>query len=341
MLNLVLALAMALMTFFGGYTVWYVLRGRHRKQARRKAAEERAGAADGIPAEPHREGRWGVGRDSYCYPKINDAMGYEFIKIVHVDPGLLETTEPKKEQEVKEGTTVKGNTRTTVRTISPDEDPEEAIRKMEEAAYGGGADGGNPVFRNELPNSSTFGEEEGGNRKDETVSGGWRNRDTDDEFPGYTDEELNVIYANDPDLAGPPSDDDDDEDEDQDKCGDNDGDNEDGGNAEGGDGSGDDQEPAKEPAGPDADKEPEEKEPKEGEAFTPGWDQLLDEMKTIAASRKKAVRESMSILSMINDFQESDTGEEPEAAPEEPAKKTGTPEGGNDETFNEDDLFKM
>ena len=85
----------------------------------------------------------------------------------------------------------------------------------------------------------------------------------------------------------------------------------------------------------------EEKEPKEGEAFTPGWVQLLDEMKTIAASRKKAVRESMSILSMINDFQESDTGEEPEAAPEEPAKKTGTPEGGNDETFNEDDLFKM
>jgi Cobalamin biosynthesis protein CobT (nicotinate-mononucleotide:5, 6-dimethylbenzimidazole phosphoribosyltransferase) len=338
MLNLVLALAMSLMTFFGGYAVWYVLRGRHRKLARRKAAEERADAADGRPAEPRREGRWGVGRDSYCYPKINDAMGYEFIKIVHVDPGLLETAEPKKEQEVKEGTTVKGNTRTTVRTISPDEDPEEAIRKMEEAAYGGGADGGNPVFRNELPNSSTFGEEEGGgNKKDETVNGGWRNRDTDDEFPGYTDEELNVIYANDPDLAGPPTDDDD---EDEDEGGNNDGESSDNGNTGGGEGSGDNQEPADEPAGPDTDKEPVEKEPEKDEAFTPGWDQLLDEMKTIAASRKKAVKESMSILSMINDFQESDTGPQPEAAPEEPEEKTGTPEG-VDETFNEDDLFKI
>ena len=43
---------------------------------------------------------------------------------------------------------------------------------------------------------------------------------------------------------------------------------------------------------------------------------------------------------MINDFQESDTGPQPEAAPEEPEEKTGTPEG-VDETFNEDDLFKI
>lgn len=74
------------------YTLWYLLRGRYlkSKQKDRKSPAGKEGAAEpGTEGEEDADAsansRWGVKRDAYCYPKINDVMGFEFVGVIKVD----------------------------------------------------------------------------------------------------------------------------------------------------------------------------------------------------------------------------------------------------------------
>lgn len=87
----VLLLALAA-TGFLAYGTWYVARGRHLRERRRRREapdtynrnEKEPEKKDAVRAEektlpPEKE---------YCYPSINDVMGYEFVTIVRVKDSL-------------------------------------------------------------------------------------------------------------------------------------------------------------------------------------------------------------------------------------------------------------
>ena len=79
-ISLVIAVLLVLLSSLIVYMTWYVIHGR--KVRSRKAPE-----ADAEPRgdKKHNKTRWGVDKDSYCYPSINDVMGFEFVKVVKVD----------------------------------------------------------------------------------------------------------------------------------------------------------------------------------------------------------------------------------------------------------------
>ena len=49
------------------------------------------------------KGEWGVPRDSYCYPEINDVMGFDFVKVVRVDDALTGKAAAREEAAKREG----------------------------------------------------------------------------------------------------------------------------------------------------------------------------------------------------------------------------------------------
>lgn len=95
---IVIAFVLFLLTFSLGYVL---LRARRSAAARRRQAapEEKKKDADaaGEKEKPRPAGRWGVSKDSYCYPKINDMMDYEFVKVVQVDEKLRPVFKKKEE----------------------------------------------------------------------------------------------------------------------------------------------------------------------------------------------------------------------------------------------------
>lgn len=60
-------------------------RRRHNRPKGSPGAQE---AEEKPENEPEKVGRWGVPKGSYCYPGINDTMGYEFVKVVPVDEDI-------------------------------------------------------------------------------------------------------------------------------------------------------------------------------------------------------------------------------------------------------------
>lgn len=82
--NLVIALAVFLLTLVPAYIVWYVVRGRHVRRKKQRKEEDRKKAE----GREKKKGKWGVDKDSYCYPSMNDVMGYDFINVVQVPEEL-------------------------------------------------------------------------------------------------------------------------------------------------------------------------------------------------------------------------------------------------------------
>ena len=94
--NLLAATDLFLLTAAGTYVLWYLVRGRaveKRKGRKEKGRKERK-ADEGYG---HKEGT--IDKDSYCYPKINEAMGFEFVKVVCVDESLRPVTAPVRKDE--------------------------------------------------------------------------------------------------------------------------------------------------------------------------------------------------------------------------------------------------
>jgi hypothetical protein len=98
MLPIIVAFLLFVATLVVSYVIWYAIRGRRLRErdAALKAAEKK-GRAEGArkKAKSSAKGKWGVGKDSYCYPGMNDVMGYEFISVVKVDENLTNPGEPE------------------------------------------------------------------------------------------------------------------------------------------------------------------------------------------------------------------------------------------------------
>lgn len=78
LLYVIIALAGIAVVLFPMYFIWYTVRGRHVKEKRRR----QKAAAEQTAAGPRKKGKWGVEKGAYCYPAINDVMGFEFVKVV-------------------------------------------------------------------------------------------------------------------------------------------------------------------------------------------------------------------------------------------------------------------
>ena len=79
-LNILTAVLLFLFSSVFMYIFWYILFGR--KQGKRNLDPEKD--RDNV-GEKEKKGRWGVDKNAYCYPKINDVMGFEFVKVVKVN----------------------------------------------------------------------------------------------------------------------------------------------------------------------------------------------------------------------------------------------------------------
>lgn len=132
--NIIVAVLLFVLTLLSAYIIWYVVRGRHLRE--RDAARQKAKAKrDDVPAKPTkhpRKGKWGVEKDSYCYPEMNDVMGYEFISVVKIDEEL------RKDKKDGPGSVPAGDTDESVKnwdksqgiglTSTPDSDTGKQIR---------------------------------------------------------------------------------------------------------------------------------------------------------------------------------------------------------------------
>lgn len=123
-----IALALNVLTLAGGYALWYLLRGRRRKR--------RDGAGEAPDERKASHGGWGgYGKDSYCYPKINDMMGFEFVKVVRVPeeltigPGTEDKTSPEKAKPTDRAT---GMRQVSVRAVGAGEDPQKLVTESPE-----------------------------------------------------------------------------------------------------------------------------------------------------------------------------------------------------------------
>ena len=88
-MNLFLAIFLFSLTTASGYVVWYIIRGQRDREMR----EIRNLNPDDDAQEPSKKAKkkklkWGLEKDAYCYPDINDVMGYEFVSVIKV-PGEL------------------------------------------------------------------------------------------------------------------------------------------------------------------------------------------------------------------------------------------------------------
>lgn len=71
------------------YMTWYMIQRRNKETPNTKGKEAQQ-------EKRHKGEKWGVEKDAYCYPKINDIMGFEFVKVVKVDS---EKTDPEPQPE--------------------------------------------------------------------------------------------------------------------------------------------------------------------------------------------------------------------------------------------------
>lgn len=85
MYNMFAAILLSAFTFVLLYGGWYVIRGRRHRardhgERRSPEADPTQDATEPTPVK--------YDKKSYCYPKMNDVMGYDFIRVVSVDESL-------------------------------------------------------------------------------------------------------------------------------------------------------------------------------------------------------------------------------------------------------------
>ena len=95
-MNTAIAVILFLLTSISGYILWYIVRG-HSKKMKRLQGQSSTAEDENKGTQENPSGR--IPKDSYCYPAINDIMGYEFISVVNVPQELLTDTKAAKPQE--------------------------------------------------------------------------------------------------------------------------------------------------------------------------------------------------------------------------------------------------
>lgn len=89
-INIVSSVLLFLLTTLLLYVFWYIVYGR--KNRRRKEQQKEAGTKEQQGEKPSKsKNKWGVDKDAYCYPKINDVMGFEFVRVIKIDDDKNET----------------------------------------------------------------------------------------------------------------------------------------------------------------------------------------------------------------------------------------------------------
>lgn len=220
-----IAAALSLLTMLVLYVAWYAVVGRRirlRKAERlRKAAEK--GKAAPEPAGTPPSGTAGTKKGTYCYPSINDVMGYEFVRVVDVPEDILGIPKAKEEQDAQKAAKSRGiGARTvSVTTVSSGEDTERAIREIEGEEEGnriakGRGDGGPSQKEDAAATTEGEGEQEDistfipaediEDLNDATVwnFGQWSNRDYDDDLP--SDAEFADMIDSEPEIIEEPTD---------------------------------------------------------------------------------------------------------------------------------------
>lgn len=204
-INIIIAGALALLTVIITYSSWYVVRGRHRKErAARNTSEAK-------PQPKEEKEKQKLPKDSYCYPAINDVMGFEFISVVDV-PGELLQLEPEKPADWSEskGIGLQGVAGTTQQDDDDEDSPHLPDEQLGKAV----------PRRNNLPqddkqesqqNAETETTQEEEKDYDVVPNGtiseyeiealetlkSWTNRDYDDEIP---EDNMDIILDNNKDM---------------------------------------------------------------------------------------------------------------------------------------------
>lgn len=116
-MNLLAALVLFLCTAYFLYVMYRMLHKKKKKPTKTPAIKE----------TPEEKKKPSGGKDSYCYPTINDVMGYEFVKVVNVEPQLAIRTDDKpsvkengndKSKDVAASAWKEGKTAGGIRTVS-------------------------------------------------------------------------------------------------------------------------------------------------------------------------------------------------------------------------------
>ena len=77
--NIIIAVLLSVLSILLTYAIWYIVRGRAKKD-RLSGGKNKGGKAP-APQGPY-------GPQSYCYPKINEVMGYDFVTVVGIPAEL-------------------------------------------------------------------------------------------------------------------------------------------------------------------------------------------------------------------------------------------------------------
>lgn len=127
--NIIIASLLFLLTTALTYAAWYLVRGARRKKT---ALKEKDTTQQQDPQEQY-DGAYG--KQSYCYPKINEVMGYDFVTVVRVP--LVQKAAPQPKRIAYDQTSMIGFTNGAVTASSSAQDEDEAMIReddMETAA---------------------------------------------------------------------------------------------------------------------------------------------------------------------------------------------------------------
>lgn len=145
MLKILSAFLLFALTSVGLYVIWYVGRGRH--TAEKKAQEKREKEKAAHSTKKQEKALGGAARGSYCYPKINDIMGYDFVKVVNVPDELtreIVAIESKPKDKTWGETPGIGMTRRSVSAVNDEE-----LRRIQMQSEGN--DSSNVPFEEKRP----------------------------------------------------------------------------------------------------------------------------------------------------------------------------------------------
>lgn len=82
-INIAAALLLFLLSSIMLYATWYIIHGRKRKKTSRTSGDQPGDEPDEThERRSNRKKKWGYSKNDYCYPGINDVMGFEFVKVV-------------------------------------------------------------------------------------------------------------------------------------------------------------------------------------------------------------------------------------------------------------------
>lgn len=218
-MNLELAAAAGLLiaTLVLAYAVWYIVRGRYIRQ--RNEAMKEAARKKGPGTAKARDGDWKKDKGSYCYPSINDVMGYGFVNVVKVSDDSFTPSLPegdpiavKKEPtwDQSSGTGLKTESNGAVTAVSSDRsrrDPDEPFPERDDRfpKQAETSEDPNEPSREETETDVAY---EDLIASQEIVFGNWANRDEDEREDFNPDPSPELIHSinEHPEIVGEPGD---------------------------------------------------------------------------------------------------------------------------------------